>query len=294
MAELRQFKSRKEWLDARRSGIGGSDAAAILGVDPYRSALEVYCDKIGIAEPQADNDAMKWGRKLEPLVAEAYAEETGRELNDFGINIWQGSEPWLIASQDRGIVAPKQGHLEIKTSNYIKEGDLAEEIPIPWQVQYQHSLAATDLDWGGFAILLNARKLFWVDVERDDSFIEAMLEAEAKFWKRVQDHDPPAPDSSESATRTLKKLYPKDTGKTVVLPNEAMEWDRIKGEATAEIKRWTEQKTAAENNFKAALGDATFGTVGNITYSWITQSKKAYTVSATDFRVLRKMTGKEK
>lgn len=293
MGELRQFKTREEWLEARKGGIGGSDAANILGVG-YGSALETYSEKIGLIEPQEDNDAMKWGRKLEPLVAEAYQEETGRELKDHGFNIWQGSEPFLLASQDRQIIKPQTGHLEIKTSNYIKEGELAEEIPIPWQVQYQHSLAATGLEWGGFAILLNARKLFWVDVERDNSFIEAMLEAETKFWKRVQDHDPPPPDSSESATRTLKKLYPKDTGKTVVLPNEAMEWDRIKGEATAEIKRWTEQKTAAENNIRAALGDATFGTVGNITYSWITQAKKAYTVSATEFRVLRKMTGKEK
>lgn len=289
MAILKQFKTREEWLEARKSGIGGSDVAAILGVDPYRSALEVYCDKIGIAEPQEDNDAMKWGRKLEPLVAEAYQEETGRELKDFGINIWQGSEPWLIASQDRGIVTPKQGHLEIKTSNYIKEGELIEEIPIPWQVQYQHTLAATGLEWGGFAILLNARKLLWVDVERDNNFIAAMLEAEARFWKRVQDHDPPAPDASESATRILKHLYPKDTGKTVALPSEAIEWDRIKWEADAGIKRLTAQKTAAENNLRAAIGDASFGTVGNITYSWKYQERKAYTVSATEFRVLNKL-----
>src|SRR3990167_6010002 len=294
MAELKQFKAREEWLEARKGGIGGSDAPAILGVDPYRSALEVYCDKIGIAEPQEDNDAMKWGRKLEPLVAEAYQEETGRELKDFGFNIWQGKEPFLLASQDRQIAKPKTGHLEIKTSNYLREGDLAEEIPIPWQVQYQHSLAATGLEWGGFAILLNARKLFWVDVERDNSFIEAMLEAEAKFWKRVQDHDPPAPDASESATRTLKALYPKDTGNMVQLPSDAIEWDRIRGEAALEIKRWSEQKKAAENNIKAALGDATFGLIGDVKYSWIHQAKKAYQVSATEFRVLRRMTGKEK
>ena len=286
---LKQFKSREEWLEARKQGIGGSDAAAILGVDPYCSALEVYCDKIGIAVPQEDNEAMKWGRKLEPLVAEAYQEETGRELKDHGFNIWQGSESFLIASQDREIIKPQTGHLEIKTSNYIKEGDLAEEIPIPWQVQYQHSLAATGLAWGGFAILLNARKLFWVDVERDNSFIEAMLEAEAKFWKRVQDHDPPAPDASESATKILKKLYPKDSGKTVVLPSDALEWDRIRGEADAEIKRWKAQKDAAENNLKAVIGEATFGTVNNVTYSWRHQSRAGYVVDPTEFRVLKRV-----
>ena len=289
MGELKQFQTREEWLEARKYGIGGSDAAAILGVDPFRSALEVYCDKIGIAEPQVDNDAMKWGRKLEPLVAEAYQEETGRELKDFGINIWQGNEPWLIASQDRQIVKPKTGHLEIKTSNYLKEGDLAEEIPVYWLVQFQHSLAATGLDWGGFAILLNARKLFWVDVERDNSFIEAMLEAEAKFWKRVEDHDPPPPDSSESATKVLKALYPKDTGKTIVLPAEALEWDRVRGEADQEIKRWQGQKTAAENNLKAAIGEATFGTFTNVTYSWKHQKRDGYVVSPTEFRVLKRV-----
>ena len=288
MSELRQFKTREEWLDARKGGIGGSDAAAILGVDPYRSALEVYCDKIGIAEPQEDNDAMKWGRKLEPLVAEAYQEETGRELKDFGFNIWQGKEVFLLASQDRQIVKPL-GHLEIKTSNYLKEGDLAEEIPIYWQVQYQHSLADTGMEWGGFAILLNARKLFWVDMERDNSFIDVMLEAEAKFWKRVQDHDPPAPDASESATKILKKLYPKDSGKTVGLPSDALEWDRIRGEAAAEIKRWTAQKDAAENNLKAAIGEATFGTFNNVTYSWKHQNRAGYVVDPAEFRVLKRV-----
>ena len=289
MAKLRQFKTREKWLEARRGGIGGSDAPAVLGVDPYKSALEVYCDKIGIAEPQEDNDAMRWGRKLEPLVAEAYEEQTGRELKDFGFNIWQGNELFLIASQDRQIVKPRIGHLEIKTSNYLKEGDLAEKIPVHWQVQYQHTLAATGLDWGGFAILLNARKLFWIDVERDGSFIAVMLETEAKFWKRVRDHDPPPPDSSESATRVLKKLYPKDTGATVVLPPEAAEWDRARGEADQEIERWKEQKAAAENNLKAAIGDATFGILGaGTSYSWKWQPRKAYEVAASEMRVLRR------
>ena len=275
-------------------GVGGSDAAAILGIDPYRSALEVYCDKIGIAEPQEDNDAMKWGRKLEPLVAEAYQEETGRELKDFGFNIWQGEQPFLIASQDRQIVTPKTGHLEIKTSNYLRESELAEEIPVYWAVQFQHTLAATGLEWGGFAILLNARKLFWVDVEIDRDFISAMLEAEEKFWRRVQERNPPSPDASESATKILKRLYPHDTGKTVNLPAEALEWDRIRGEAEAEIKRWTAQKTQAENDLRAAIADATFGVIGDVKYSWKTTSRAGYTVSPSEVRTLRRITQKEK
>ena len=72
--------TREEWLDARRNGIGGSDASAILGLNPYSSPLKVYLDKIGKGEEQETNEAMRQGTDLEPYVAERFTKETGKKV----------------------------------------------------------------------------------------------------------------------------------------------------------------------------------------------------------------------
>lgn len=289
MPELKQFKTRKEWLEARKQGIGGSDAPAIVGVDPFRSALEVYAEKVGDLSNTEENEAMLWGRKLEPLVAQAYRETTKRKLQKFGHHYFLSTaRPFAFASLDRLIVEP-QAVLEIKTSNYLKEDEIKEEIPLHFQVQLQHALGVMGFEVGSFAILLNARRLFWVDVPADKEFIELLFEKEAAFWKRVQAQSPPPPDASESARETLRRMYPKDSGDIKELPPEAVEWDRIRAEAEAEIKRWNEQKAQAENNIKAAMGEATFGVFGGVKYSWKTQQRAGYTVAPSEVRVLRRV-----
>lgn len=288
-AKLKQFKSRKEWLEARKNGIGGSDAPAILGVDPYRSALQVYTEKLGIGDPTEENEAMLWGRKLEPLVAQAYSQETKRKLEKFGHHFFLSkSVPFAFASLDRLIVEPR-GVLEVKTSNYIKEVELEQEIPLHWQVQMQHALGVTGLEMGSFAILLNARRLFWIDMQADKEFIELLFDKEDVFWKRVYERRPPDPDASESAKWALQKIYPKDTGVEIVLPESAIELDQKRTEAITRIEELQAIKNQAENDLKAMLGEASVGVVGNgISYSWKSQSKKAYEVPAWEGRVLRR------
>lgn len=288
MTKLRQFKTRKEWLDARRSGIGGSDAPAILGLDPFRSALEVYADKL---EPsnREETEAMVWGRKLEPLVAVAYREQTKRKLKKFGHHFFQSTErPFAFASLDRLIVEP-QAVLEIKTSNYLKQTDLEEEIPINYQVQMQHALGVMGLELGSFAILLNARRLFWVDVPADKDFIELLFQKEAEFWQRVQENRPPDPDASESARQALGRIFPKDSGEEILLPESAIELDDKRIEAMAAIDVATAIKEQAENELKALIGSASTGVIGDgISYSWKSQTRKAYEVPAWEGRVLRR------
>lgn len=283
------FNAREDWLEARRGGIGGSDAAAIIGVDPYKSALEVYADKLGLTDGKEDTEAMAWGRRLEPLVADAYGEETGRDLIDHGVHFFQSDQhPFLRASIDREIVSPV-GVLSIKTSSYITEQELREEIPLHWQTQLQHELMVRGMEFGSFAVLLKGQRLRWVDAEANASFQEALFEKEEAFWKLIVSRDPPPPDASESATKILKKLYPKDSGMTVSLSSDAILWDERRAKAAAEIKKWEEVKAAAENQIKAAMGDATFGIIGGVRYSWRWQKRAAYEVAESEARVLRRL-----
>ena len=289
MAILKQFKSRKEWLEARKSGLGGSDAAAILGVDPYRSALQVYAEKTDLIEPQEDNDILWWGRKLQPIVAQAYRRETGRKLQYYGNHFFVSQDrPHFFASLDAMIVEPA-GILEIKTSEVVTQQELEQEIPINWQVQIQHCLGVIGLEMGSFTVPLPHRRLFWVDVPADKDFIELLFDKEAAFWQQVQEHRPPDPDASESARAVLQKMYPRDTGVEIVLPETAIELDRKRIEAMAGIEQMQAIKDQAENDLKAMLGEASVGVIGNgLSYSWRHQTRKAYEVKKAEFRVLRR------
>ena len=282
------FDTREDWLEARRGGIGGSDAAAIIGADQYKSALEVYADKLGLTDGKEDTEAMAWGRRLEPLVAEAYSEETKRALIDHGVHFFQSDQhPFLRASVDRDIVSPV-GILSIKTSSYLAEKDLAEGMPLAWQVQLQHEMMVRGIELGGFAVLLKGQRLRWADVEANKDFQEALFEKEETFWKSILDREPPPPGASESATKTLKKLYPKDSGSTIRLPAAALDWDERRQKAAAEIKKWEEVRDEAENSIKAAMGEATFGTVEGVKYSWRWQKRAAYEVAESEARILRR------
>ena len=288
MPELKKFPSRKAWLEARRGGLGGSDAPNIVGVG-YRSALETYLEKIEATEPQEDTNILWWGRKLQPIVAQAYRRETGRKLQYYGNHFFVSEErPHLFASLDAMIVEPA-GILEIKTSEVVTERELEEEIPLAWQVQLQHCLGVMGLEAGSFAVALPHRKLFYVDVPADKEFIELLFDKEAAFWKRVQERRPPDPDASESARWALQKLYPHDTGKEIILPETAIELDQKRMKAKAEIDAMEAILNQAENDLKAMLGDATTGIIGNgLSYTWKHQKKAAYEVKASETRVLRR------
>ena len=129
------------------------------------------------------------------------------------------------------------------------------------------------------------------DVDRDDKFIEAMIEKEAFFWTQVLDKIPPEPDGSIATTDTLKRLYPEDSGEIVPLPAEAAEWDRDIVISKGVIKRVESEKRAAENKLKAALGTATTGvlpTGGRYTFKQQTNNYPAKEAFSTSFRVLRR------
>jgi putative phage-type endonuclease len=104
-----------EWAEARRSGIGGSDAPVVVGESPYRSPYELWAEKLRLVQPPEENEAMTWGRRLEPVVAAAYTEATGRRLRRVRRLLRSRERPWQLASLDRAVVG-EQRLVEIKTT----------------------------------------------------------------------------------------------------------------------------------------------------------------------------------
>lgn len=240
---LLTMPTRHAWLNERRKGIGASDAPGVLNVSPWLTPLKVWLSKVETA-PLGDDDMterMRWGLRLEEAVAAAVAEDHNREVltpasfyslphNRHHI-VRDGEHDFLLASIDRFQRRKRDkrpGVLEIKTSAFAD--DWEGEPPIHYQVQLQHQLRVTGLEWGTLAVLIGGNKLLVADMERNDAFIERMVAVERRFWQSVLEHRPPSPGPLDKDA--LARLFPKEEpGTTIdltlgvngIMPSEVIE-----------------------------------------------------------------------
>lgn len=174
-----------EFRERRRQGIGGSDAAAVIGVDPYKDALTIYRQKIGELDSSADTRDTLRGRYLEPVAVQLYHEKTGRKLRRQPQRTHKAF-PFVIGNVDRQIVdaEPGPGVLEVKCPKLqVFTRVKLKGLPIQYIVQMQHYLGVYGYKWGSFA-LFNADlwEMIHFDIAADPDFQATLFEAEARFW----------------------------------------------------------------------------------------------------------------
>ena len=254
---------RSEWLAARRRGIGGSDALAVLGLSPYASRYTVWADKSGLLPEKDDSEAMKWGRLLEPIIAEQFTEQTGIPTASCGL-MRHVERDWQLASVDR--LTADGGVLEIKTTSQYRAAEWDDDqLADAAEAQLQHYLAVTGLEHGYAAALIGGQRLEIRHVERDDRLISLLIEAEAELWDMVQTGTAPALDGSEATARALAQIYPwADPGIAVELSDEAMAALREYVDLGRQAKEIKERRDAARNVVCAELGEAMTGRYGGI------------------------------
>lgn len=319
-AEHTTAPTRDAWLAERRTGIGSSDAPVVLGLSKWKSPLRLYYEKLGEAtDSPEESEAAEWGRTLEPILAQRYTRDTGRPvIYNARQHIMRGyGVPWLLATVDALVPATRDvspwptgseyyvppastkpavplpfaedGILEIKTTSFFNREEWADEPPLYYMVQVQHQLAALNLKWASMAVLIGGQRFLWMDVLRDDAFIEALLEKEAEFWERVRYRNPPPVDGSDDTKALLKELYARPTASDAVpLPPEALDWHLELAAAKADRKAAEAREQAVENQIKAAIGEHEAGVLpSGVVYTLKLQHRDGYTVRPTDFRVLR-------
>jgi putative phage-type endonuclease len=291
------YGSEADWLAAREFGLGSSDASVVLGLNPYKSRLQLWGEKIKLIPPDdlSENEAVEWGKILEPVIAAKYEKKLGRRLIDLGRHtiFAHPRHPWMKASLDR-IIEPiddrGRGICEIKSTSDRNAILWAEEAPVLPQVQIQHQFAVTGFTWGSLAVLIGGQQFRYMDVERNEDFIAYLIEEEQKFWEMVKNGIQPEPDASDSAKEALRKLYPRDTGEVIALPDEIAAWAERRRKALEILKRADEDIKLAENHIKAAMKDATKGLFPDGTgFTYKLQRRGSFTVKATEFRVLREV-----
>ena len=204
---------RQQWLTVRQGGIGSSDAAAAVGLCPYKSQLELWMEKTGRTPaeeaPPGMDDPRYWGTLLEPYVAVAYSQQTGRKVRKVNAVLQHPSFPYMLANIDREVVgSPDVQILECKTAGEWGSKRWQDGVPEYIQLQVQHQLAVTNQQAADVAVLLCGQRLEIHRIERDEEVIARLMVLEARFWQYVTtDIEPPA-DGSESAGKALRQLYP--------------------------------------------------------------------------------------
>jgi len=213
---------RARWLEVRKAGIGGSDAAAAVGLNPYKSQLELWLEKTGRdaglekPDPKDTTAPVYWGSLLEPIVAAAYTQQTGNRVRKVNAVLQSPSVPYMLANIDREVVgAPDVQILECKTAGEFGAKLWKEGVPEYVQLQVQHQLAVTGKQAADVAVLLCGQRLVVHRILRDEELIARLIELEGRFWQYVENDTPPPADGSASAEKALRCLFPRDTGTVI-------------------------------------------------------------------------------
>ncbi|MGG3456677.1 YqaJ viral recombinase family protein [Paenibacillus rhizolycopersici] len=246
-----------EWLEWRRKGIGGSDVAAICGLSRYKSALEVYLDKIGEIPPKEDNPKMKAGRILEPVIADWFTEETGIRVQKQNC-IFQSKEfPFMLANIDRWVIGENSG-LEIKNTSEYNRNDWfdgqTEVIPTEYQLQANHYMAVLGAERWYVAVLIGGWDFQWRVIERDDHLIANLITIEQAFWQHnVLDRNLPQVTSQD--TDLLNQMYPLSRGTSVEISE--IYYDLIKTllDTKKVLKQAEDAHEDAKNKVKKLMGE---------------------------------------
>ena len=145
-----QDLSRDDWLTVRKGGIGSSDAASAVGLNPYKSQLQLWMEKTGRygnlpkVDPNDETSPMYWGTLLEAIVAAHYTKQTGHKVRRINAVLQHPKESWMLANLDREVMgAPDVQILECKTAGLNGSRLWKEGVPEYIQLQVMHQLAVT-------------------------------------------------------------------------------------------------------------------------------------------------------
>ena len=258
-------EQRQAWLAERRTGIGGSDAAAAVGLSKWKTPLELWLDKRGELETP-ESEPMKWGTLLEPVVRQEYSNVTGRTVVIPNRILRHDRVAFAIFNADG--IADNERLYEGKTA---RTGDGwgepgSADIPQDYLLQVQHGLFVTGLSVADVAVLIGGSDFRLYEVPADPELQGLLISQEAKFWAMVQADEPPPPVNREDVRRRWRI----SSGVKVEADREAVEL----AERLAHAKAWKSAIEEVVESTAAAIeeymGEAAelIDDAGNVLATW--------------------------
>jgi putative phage-type endonuclease len=282
LLRARTFASRAEWLEARRSRLGASEIAGVMGASPWASPWSIWAEKVGLAPAWDDADAegpMRFGRDLEPIINRWFTYRTGLHVAGEQALVDHRSYPWHSATVD-GLVYDGPMRLEaplgVLETKYTADPPWS-EIPEHYRLQVQWQLHVTDLEhaWIACMHLPFGRPRFEVyELDRDPAEISRMVDAAEAFWDHVVAGTPPPPDANPATTAALAGAWQTTTNVPTVDLDEHRALVTEISELRAAKRQILADLAADENRLKALLQDRTEGCIeGQVVASWRPQDR---------------------
>lgn len=237
-----QHLSRTEWLEARRRIIGSSDAPIIAGVNPYKTPLALWNEKVGLVpvDETDPSEASHWGNVLEAVVAKEWAKQTGYKIRRAHAILVNDQDPWQGANLDFLATTPDGPViLEVKTTAEHNRFRYMDGVPDDHYLQIQHQLMVTNLERAIHVILIGGQHLQWSWVDRDRIIQHDLRALEREFFQRVIDRTPPMDEAMNP--QDILIAQGDRTDETVIFDETAARhfqqyaaWSHIKDEAERE------------------------------------------------------------
>ncbi len=254
-------KERTEWLELRKTGIGSSEVATIVGLNPWETPYQLWRRKVGIDAPKEENFAMRAGHYLEDAVSRFWADETGREI------IKRSAGDWLIRDDDRPFlqVSPdrtywltgekrndgNKGILECKTTQMAVDAD---DLPKHWFCQVQYQLGVAGLEHGSIAWLCSGREFGYKDIDLVPDFYQWLVEEVSRFW---HDHVLARVEPSAISVKDVLLKYNRHAdGKIIEVGADILDACAELKEVKRQIKALEESQSSLEERIKMVFGDA--------------------------------------
>ena len=276
-----------EWLNLRKTGIGGSDAGTILGVNSYSSPYALWADKTGLVENVfKGNAATEWGNRLERTVAEAFAEQSGCAVVEWPVML-QGRNTWELANVDFFIVEPSEvtpagqvtsvesepnnisAILECKTTGIVGKGNAKgwdnNQVPASYYWQGAHYAMVTGISQVYFACLIGGVGIVVRSRDYTAECLAGLRDAETSFWELVEKKSPPEFTGADAEFEVLKSLYPSSTGTSVEVSEFIVDCLSEYRMAKQEAEEAEAAVKAIRIELEAAIADADEATWGGQT-----------------------------
>lgn len=259
---------KESWLRCRKQGIGGSDAGAVCGLNPYRTAIQVYYDKTSDTIEEFDNEAMRQGRELEEYVARRFCEASGKKVRRANAMFYDEKNSFMLADVDRMIVGENAG-LECKTASpYMADHWRDDNIPLSYLIQCYHYMSVCNADAWYIAVVIYGKAFKYYRIERDDEAIELIIRIEKDFWyNHIIPKVLPDPDGSKTADTAIAERF--KASQNITIPLSGFN-DRLqrRQELIKVIEHMEREKRQIDQELKLYLGDAEVAENDQYRVSW--------------------------
>lgn len=264
--------SEEKWLEMRRRGIGGSDIGAILGLNPYKTALTVWMEKRGLAKPQEPNVHTEFGERMEPVLRRWAQDELGEGFTVLS-SPYLYEHPlanFLIANIDGVVLRGDEVYagLELKTAgDWQAKWWKGEEVPDSYYAQVAHYMSVTGLQRWVIGALVG-KNFFTREVPRNDEFIAEMDRKAKEFWTHyVLAGVMPAPTGTEADLNALVELFPGGGDQVIEDPTYTTTLESYRAEQDL-IAQHEKAKAELKAAIEARIGDAKVLVAGGLKASW--------------------------